>query len=712
MNVLNHKVRAFKPSLVALAIATTMVSGVSTAEVASPEAEQTVDEIVVVTGSRTEEKLEDVAGAVSVVTAEEIDMQVSNGLADVFRYDPSIQSTGTQGQPQTLSIRGIGGNRVVYIKDGRRLNDAYAGGGGYLVGRGYLDVTQVQQIEVAKAAASPLYGSDGLGGVVVISTPDPDDLLNGQDHHAGLTLGFDGINTEKKLGFSGAQQFDGSNAMIQVAARQGNETQNHEESLPGFDYDSQSVLAKWAVAVAKSDELMFSIDHFKQTTEQQLSETNQTDDDNRQTAFSIDYQRNQSNALADSQDWQLYITDYEQGSDQVRAGASRSGAYTDYNDYAFKQTIIGARWQAQKQLEQATVRHDLVFGFDADYYDTERPRFKTRIAVDGTVVQDNEPQKAFPGAETWLTGLFLQDNITFEDSAFKLIVGARLDHYDMSPNENTLYDMSELAEISETAFSPKLAGIYTFSSGVRGYLQYAEGFKIPPHDQAYQSHGIEPFYAILPNPDLQPESSRSLEAGLKFSNDSTRWSFAAFYSHFDDFIETAVVGSSPTYIPGVERVEYQYVNQDKVTINGAEASFTHWLNDYFRIDTTAAYVSGENDATGEALTSLSPLSGNFSLGYFGNQWHIRGILNAVATMDDVPSASPETGAFIETPGYTTLDILAGVSFGDWQVNLAALNITDKYYVPYQSVAGLPAQTPTEQYSQPGRSIALQLSYEF
>ncbi|MGO1329231.1 MAG: TonB-dependent receptor plug domain-containing protein, partial [Idiomarina loihiensis] len=140
-----HKTtRGFAKSLLATAIFATLQATVYAADLAKPKLE--TDEILVVTGSRSKEKLEDVAGAVSVVTAEEIDIQVSNSLSDIFRYDPSISSTGSQGQAQTLSIRGIGGNRVVYIKDGRRLNDAYAGGGGYLVGRGYLDVSQLSQV--------------------------------------------------------------------------------------------------------------------------------------------------------------------------------------------------------------------------------------------------------------------------------------------------------------------------------------------------------------------------------------------------------------------------------------------------------------------------------------------------------------------------------------------------------------------------------------
>lgn len=705
MNQGHKTTRSFAKSLLATAIFATLQTTVYAADLAKPTLE--TDEILVVTGSRSKEKLEDVAGAVSVVTAEDIDIQVSNSLSDIFRYDPSISSTGSQGQAQTLSIRGIGGNRVVYIKDGRRLNDAYAGGGGYLVGRGYLDVSQVNQVEVAKAAASPLYGSDGLGGVIVLTTPDPDDMLQGESNALSLQAGFDSIADERSLGVQAAKQFSGSQASVQLTARKGNETQNYEESLPEFDYDSVGVLAKWAIALENNNELKFTLDHYQQSNEQLQQPPEQTEDEDKQTAFSIDYLDNNINWLTDTQHWQLYLSHYEQNSDQIVQGADQGGPYIDNNDYGFEQRIIGARWQGETLLSGKQVEQDLVFGFDIDYYDTERPRFKTRTAADGTLLQDNEPQKAFPGAETWLAGLFLQDNIQLKDSPIKFIAGVRIDHYRMTPQDNALYDMSLLSDIRETALSPKLAAIYTFSNDIRGYVQYAEGFKIPPHDQAYQNHGIEPFYAILPNPDLDPESSRSLETGLKFANNNTRWNLSAFYSKFDDFIDTQVVGTSPTYIPGVERVEYQYINKDEVTIKGVEASVTHWLNDNVQLASSVAYTTGKDETTNDYLTTLSPLSGNASVGYHGNDWYVRGVVTAVDNMSRVP-----TDDSIQTPGYATVDVLAGITLTNWQVNLAARNLTDKYYVPYQSVAGLQSEASTEQYSQPGRSFGVQVKYTF
>lgn len=712
MSIFICKYSKLTRTVVAVAVSSALVSTTALADETLPLASDDIEEVIVVTGSRIEEKLEDVAGAVSVIDAEDIDMQVTNSLSDLFRYDPSITATGQQGQAQTLTVRGIGGNRVAYIKDGRRINDAYAGGGGYLVGRGYLDTSQISQIEVAKAAASPLYGSDGLGGVVVISTPDPDELLGGRDYALSLNAGFDTIASERKLGLQVARQFAESSAMLQVTGRSGNETQNYEETLPGFDYDSISMLAKWQFDITRGYEMKFTLDHFEQTNEQVLADPRRTVDDDRQTAFSIDLTQTNPLVFADQQHWQLYVTDYGQGSDQVVPQSGRNGSYVDYNDYGFEQVVVGGRWQAQKAISGNRVNQDLVFGVDLDYYETERPRFKTRVAADGTLLMDNEPQKAFPGSNTLLSGAFIQNNIQFNAVPFKLIVGARLDHYRMTPNLTDLYDQDLFTDINETALSPKLAGVYTFDNGVRTYLQYAQGFKIPPHDQAYQNHGVEPFYLILPNPQLKPESSRSYEVGFKFADNDTRWNVAIFQSNFDDFIETEVVGTSPTFIPNVQRVEFQYVNKENVTIKGAEAALTHWLSDTIRLDTSVAYVSGKNTETDSYLATISPLSGNVSLTYDAGAWYVRGVLNAVSAMDRVPEPTDRVDSFAETPGYGTLDLLAGTEFGNWKVNLAALNLSDKYYVPYQSVAGLPAQTPLGQYSQPGRSFAVQLRYHF
>lgn len=75
-------------------------------------------ETIVVKGQRVEQKLSDISGAITVITEEDLDRQVATELTDVFKNEPGVSVTGSAGRPQNISIRGIGGNRVLIIKDG------------------------------------------------------------------------------------------------------------------------------------------------------------------------------------------------------------------------------------------------------------------------------------------------------------------------------------------------------------------------------------------------------------------------------------------------------------------------------------------------------------------------------------------------------------------------------------------------------------------
>ncbi len=145
------------------------------------------------------------------------------------------------------------------------------------------------------------------------------------------------------------------------------------------------------------------------------------------------------------------------------------------------------------------------------------------------------------------------------------------------------------------------------------YGQYVRGFKIPPHDQAYQSHGVEPFYQILPNADLDPESSDSFELGLKYASSDISVNVSAFYAAYDDFIDTAVVGVEPTYIPGVNKTLYQYQNISETQISGVEAGIAVYVAENILLEANVAYVDGENKETDQPLTSISPLNGSVLL---------------------------------------------------------------------------------------------------
>ena len=82
-------------------------------------------ESVVVTATRTEESVLDVAEAISVVGAEDVSRLAPELLAEMLRGVPGAffqQTTPGQGIP---IIRGLKGSQVLHLVDGMRPNNAY-----------------------------------------------------------------------------------------------------------------------------------------------------------------------------------------------------------------------------------------------------------------------------------------------------------------------------------------------------------------------------------------------------------------------------------------------------------------------------------------------------------------------------------------------------------------------------------------------------------
>ena len=120
------------PKVLACAVATALSSPIILADEfddSTVGASSQDMEIIVVSGSRTEKALKDVAGSISVISQEDIEKQVISDMSQLFKYDPSVQVTGQVGKAQNITVRGMGGDRVLMIKDGMRMNEGYGANG-------------------------------------------------------------------------------------------------------------------------------------------------------------------------------------------------------------------------------------------------------------------------------------------------------------------------------------------------------------------------------------------------------------------------------------------------------------------------------------------------------------------------------------------------------------------------------------------------------
>ncbi|RKG53029.1 TonB-dependent receptor [Acinetobacter cumulans] len=126
---------------------------------------------IVVTATRSAEKLENVPARISIIEPATIAQSPISQMSDLLRNDASINmvQNGGLGQVASIFVRGTESDHTLVLRDGVRLNSATSG----MAPLQFLDTTDIQQIEVLKGPASVLYGSDAIGGVVQIISKTP-----------------------------------------------------------------------------------------------------------------------------------------------------------------------------------------------------------------------------------------------------------------------------------------------------------------------------------------------------------------------------------------------------------------------------------------------------------------------------------------------------------------------------------------------------------
>ena len=120
-------------------------------------------ETVVVTGTRTPRLLKNSPILTRVITVQDIERVDALNIGDLLEAElPGIEFSYAMDQQVTLNMQGFGGNSVLFLVDGERI----AGETLDNIDYNRLNLDNVQRVEIIKGAASSLYGSNAVGGVV------------------------------------------------------------------------------------------------------------------------------------------------------------------------------------------------------------------------------------------------------------------------------------------------------------------------------------------------------------------------------------------------------------------------------------------------------------------------------------------------------------------------------------------------------------------
>jgi outer membrane receptor for ferrienterochelin and colicin len=155
-----------------------------------PQEEQKYEETVVVSASKTEEKLTNAPATMSVITAATIQQATSQNFAELLRPVPGLNMTQVSARDINVTSRAATGTLatgLLALLDGRSLYQDMFG----FVMWDFLPVNlnEIKQIEVIRGPASAVWGANAMYGVVNVITKAPREMQG-----TSATIGLGGFN--------------------------------------------------------------------------------------------------------------------------------------------------------------------------------------------------------------------------------------------------------------------------------------------------------------------------------------------------------------------------------------------------------------------------------------------------------------------------------------------------------------------------------------
>jgi hemoglobin/transferrin/lactoferrin receptor protein len=708
---------------------------------------------VTITATRTEKSVEEVPVTVTVIDAETIENELATDIKDLVRFEPGVSvrssptrfgaALGTTGRDGNagFNIRGLEGNRVLIQVDGVRMPDSYTFGA-QSQGRGdYQDLDLMKSVEILRGPASALYGSDGIAGAVSFITRDPADLIrDGRAFGVRARSAYASADDSWANSVIGATAIGDFSAMVAYTRRDGHEQENMGENnalnstrtTPNpADFESDSYLGKLVWTPAETQRFRLTYERSDRDAAYEvytgravppLAATSVIDLDAADTSarerFAFDHEWDLGEGFFSALKWNVYT---QWAKTRQYTFEDRNTAADRIRDTTFDNRITGGGAQLDGDFATGPAQHHYVFG--ADYMKLTQGSIRT-----GTVPPAGEtfPARPFPTTDYELTGVFLADEISFLDGQLLVYPALRYDSYELTPQRDALYPSSQPASGSDDSkVSPKLGVVAWPINWLGAYANYAAGYKAPAPSQVNNGF-FNPIsnYTSIANPDLKPETSNSVEAGVRLRDvslfgASLSGSAAAYASDYEDFIEQVQV--SGNFTPTNPAV-YQFTNLTEVSITGVEArAHLIWENG-LSLNVAAATADGESQlgTAASPLQSVDPLKVVAGVGYddprgrFGGQF-VASYSDAKDNQDIAENRPGVAAADLFSPrSFIILDLTAYWNITDFAaVRIGAFNLTDEKYWWWGDVRGLAATSAVrDSYTQPGRNYSTSLTLRY
>ena len=677
---------------------------------------------VVITASRSKQKITNVPQKISVITTSDInrisstdvtDIIKKNTTADVIQYPGLLSGVGIRGfRPQFSGLV----QRTLLLVDGRPAG---------ATNLGLLDQNFVERIEVLKGPASALYGSQAMGGVINLITPKSSGPIHGK--MSSSYGSFDTYTASVKAGGSIDKRVD-----FDVSAmffKRGSNFKTGKGNV--FRKILKGDQAKQIYSINKNGSIQDSIAYINDeygdgvtrpytkysyyTTSGRVGYkiSSKWRVDLSSTSFVAKNVESPGDITKNGADAGLKDI-YRYGGDLVVTGSTgihdlsfkaylsseKSNNFTIRNskgeviENPFLSRITGYNWKGIQLRDHLKLgKHNITIGYDYNYAYGD---LKVYSAPAGK--QANEYTTS-PNSSLINNGIYIQGNFSFLNNQLIINPGARIDFTKFSILDTPGF-INDLQTASKTTpfLSPSVSGQYRFFDKFAVHGSVGRAFVTPDASNiagvTIIGKGTGKITINQGNPDLKNESSWSQDFGIKYNSNVIFADVTYFHTNVTDRITSrALPPAMPTVIDGDKVMSVtNYFNSDRSYIRGLEFSFSYdfgaaadkpyMLKPFVSINHFFKYVDTKetNGITTESLMiniakdnyiygldyGNSKFSGRINGRYVGKRWD-RNYNDILRPM-------------IELPSFMTID--ANVSYkinSIHEVGLYVDNITDENY---------------------------------
>ncbi|MEM9029944.1 MAG: TonB-dependent hemoglobin/transferrin/lactoferrin family receptor [Pseudomonadota bacterium] len=621
--------------------------------------ETSLDGIIITTTKDEEKAIESLSGA-SAVSRDRIDDEFQpDDLPSVLSTVPGVTTSVTARDPAiAINIRGLQDfGRVNVLIEGARQN--FQRSGHTADGFFYLEPEMVKSIDITRGPSSTLYGSGAIGGVVAFDLLDADDILRDGETYAVRLRTRYGTNGDQRLGsLTGAMKVGNFDVLAQGNIRRDDPYDDGDGNTvtdSGQETDSFLGKARWFVAdghVITASAIKYQSEFIDRPTATTATRRDSTLDNEQ---FTLGYKFSREDVPLFDFSAKIYRNTTELDQERISDNSifEPAGSQRDFNLVTDGFDIANT-----SRFQFSNIKLAFTVGVDG---------FRDEVTTNDVVGNGDE---FTPSGEREVFGSFAQARLSFANG-IDLIGALRYDDYKLEGGDT---------ELSGDRISPKVTIGVTPLQGVTFFATYAEGFRAPSVTETLirGTHPPPVPFELLPNPNLRPEVAKNVEAGVNVAFDgvvTTGDKFRAKIVGFENKVEDFIDGVFNPFAP--PNGEFQYENRNNVTIQGVEFEGVY-SSEYWFFSFAAEFIQGEDDETGETLTTVGPNKATTTLGLYAFEgkllYGVRG--NFYAGQKDVDVS-------LQTAGYSTFDLFARYKFNDnATMNVNVDNVFDKDYRQY------------------------------